>query len=66
LNVIALKDSNTLGLQPDLHILDAINKEEAGKAFTLTSARVPTRLADRVNYHKVKVQRKSRCQLFKV
>jgi hypothetical protein len=38
--------SNTLGIQSDLHKFDAIRKEKKGKGFSLTSARVPTCLAD--------------------
>jgi len=33
LNVTARVDSNTLGLQYDLHKFDAILKEKKGKAF---------------------------------
>jgi len=55
LNVATRVGSYTLGLQSDLHKFDAVRKEKDGKAFSLTSARVPT-----------KMRRKSRCHLRKV
>jgi hypothetical protein len=39
-------DSDTLGLQYDLHKFDAIRKEKKGKGLSLTSARVPTNPAE--------------------
>jgi hypothetical protein len=46
LNVTARKNSHNLGLRSDLHKFDAIHKEEEGKVFSLTSARVPICPAD--------------------
>jgi hypothetical protein len=57
---------NTLGLQSNLSKLDAINKEKEEKEFFPISARVPTCPADRLNWHMVKIDGKSRCQLFEV
>jgi hypothetical protein len=55
--------SNTLGLQTDLHKFDNIRKEKEGKAFSKTSARVPTCPADRVSWHKIKIHGISRYQV---
>jgi hypothetical protein len=50
-NVTAIMDSSTIGLQSDLHRLKAIRTEKEGKALSLTSARVPTCPSDRVSWH---------------
>ena len=58
--------SNTLLLQSDLHKFDAIHKKKDGKAYPLTSARVPTYPEQEVSWQMLKIHGKSRCQVFKV
>ena len=64
LNVTARMAINTLGLQNDQHKFDDILKEKEGKAFSQTSARVPTCPADRVSWHKVKIHGNARYSAF--
>jgi len=49
-----------------LHKFEGVHKENEGKAFSLTSARVPTCPADGVSLHMVRIHAESRRQLFKV
>jgi hypothetical protein len=46
--------SNTLGPQYDLHKFEAIHKKNEGRAFSLTSARVPTYPAGGEGWHMLK------------
>jgi len=66
LNVTVRMGNNTIGIQSYLHKFEAIHKEQEGKAFSLTSARLTTRPADGVSWHMVKIHGKSRCQLFEI
>jgi hypothetical protein len=66
LNVAARMGSNTLRLQSYLRKFEGIQKEQEGKTFSLTSARVATGSGDAVSWHMVKIHGKSRCQLFEI